>query len=196
MSWRIRDAQRSDAAGLARVHVDAWRDAYAGIIEQSYLDNLSHAEREGRWEGALASVDPSEFLLVAEVTPSAEIIGFAEGGPQRSGDSDYSGELYALYVLPGQQRKGVGRVLVEAVTERLVQSGHDSMSVWVLEQNPARGFYVALGGRRLGTKDVQIGTQTLVEVAYGWSDIRRDQKSDSDSGFRTGGEPRINTDRT
>ena len=135
--------------------------------------NQQIALRAGENEFAILAKDSAEYFIVENRVKSGRDASLPDEA-QRSGDSDYSGELYALYVLPGQQRKGVGRRLVEAVTERLVQSGHDSMSVWVLEQNPARGFYVALGGRQLGTKDVQIGTQTLVEVAYGWSDIRRE----------------------
>ncbi len=46
------------------------------------------------------------------------------------------------------------------------------MLVWVLEQNPARGFYEHLGGVDLRAKPIQIGGKDLVEVAYGWRDLR------------------------
>jgi len=46
------------------------------------------------------------------------------------------------------------------------------MSVWVIENNPACGFYEALGGVRIDNKDVVIGGATLAEVAYGWTDLR------------------------
>jgi hypothetical protein len=43
------------------------------------------------------------------------------------------------------------------------------MSLWVLEDNgPARRFYERLGGTPIAEK-----RGGLVEVAYGWSDLRR-----------------------
>lgn len=37
--------------------------------------------------------------------------------------------------------------------------------------NPLRRFYERLGGRFAGEKEIQIGEQTLTEVAYGWDDL-------------------------
>ena len=49
-----------------------------------------------------------------------------------------------------------------------------SMMLWVLRDNtPARKFYEALGGQILCEKPIEIGTQTLIEVAYGWKDLQR-----------------------
>jgi hypothetical protein len=38
--------------------------------------------------------------------------------------------------------------------------------VWVLEVNPACGFYERLGGRRLAEKRAAMGGEVFVEVAY------------------------------
>jgi hypothetical protein len=45
------------------------------------------------------------------------------------------------------------------------------MVVWVLKQNPARGFYKALGGTPVAQKPIQIGGFELIEVAYGWTEL-------------------------
>jgi len=45
------------------------------------------------------------------------------------------------------------------------------MLIWVLAKNPSRAFYEALGGQRVYEKQIVIGGETLVEVAYGWRDI-------------------------
>ena len=47
------------------------------------------------------------------------------------------------------------------------------MLVWVLEKNPFRAFYEALGGRQIYEKEVTFGEARLVEVAYGWQNISR-----------------------
>jgi hypothetical protein len=42
------------------------------------------------------------------------------------------------------------------------------MMLWVLEANPSAAFYRKLGGEPLAKKDIAIGPDTLIEVAYGW----------------------------
>jgi hypothetical protein len=45
--------------------------------------------------------------------------------------------------------------------------------IWVLKENvKARAFYEALGGVLIHEKQIVIGGIELVDVAYGWLDIR------------------------
>ena len=167
---RIREANPADAGPMARVHVDAWRTAYAGIVPAGHLDGLSYGERESRWKEILTK-GQARHNLVAE-TGAGEVVGFAGGGPEREGTPDYRGELYAIYLLDEYQRKGVGRRLVEAVAHRLAADGIASMLVWVLKDNhSACRFYESLGAERIGRKTIAMGGVDLVEVFYGWSDI-------------------------
>ena len=46
------------------------------------------------------------------------------------------------------------------------------MLVWVLVNNPTREFYSTLGGQRLYEQEITIGGARLVEVTYGWQDVR------------------------
>lgn len=170
MEIRIREANPADAGPMARVHVDTWRTAYAGILPAGHLAGLSYGARESMWKGILTT-DQARHNLVVE-TGAGEVVGFAGGGPEREGNPDYRGELYAIYLLEGYQRKGAGRRLFEAVAHRLAADGFASMLAWVLKDNrPACRFYESLGAERLGQKAVAIGGTDLLEVAYGWSDI-------------------------
>lgn len=56
-------------------------------------------------------------------------------------------------------------------TRWLIDSGFESMSLWVLAQNPARRFYEQLGGTAVEEKTIEIGGRKLAEVAYGWDDL-------------------------
>jgi GNAT superfamily N-acetyltransferase len=100
------------------------------------------------------------------------VVGFASAGKERTGEFAYHGELYAIYILKAYQGRGVGRRLVEAIVLRLQEHGLNSMMVWVLKDNLFRAFYEALGGQEVGEQDIKIGESTLVEIAYGWKDIR------------------------
>jgi hypothetical protein len=50
----IRDALQTDAAGIARVHVNSWRSTYRGIVPDQFLDSLSLERREQYWHDLLS----------------------------------------------------------------------------------------------------------------------------------------------
>jgi GNAT superfamily N-acetyltransferase len=166
----IREAQFSDAAGIARVHVDSWRAAYAGLLPAGFLANLSYAGREEVWRRALLHPLHHNFVYVAE-SAGGQIAGFANGGPERTQQYGYDAELYAIYLLPVYQRRGFGSRLTRAVAARLAAIGYTALLVWVLATNPGRAFYERLGGRQLAEQTIEIGGQPVMEVAYGWPDL-------------------------
>ena len=106
MSIRIRAATPEDAASIGRVHVDSWRSTYAGIVPADYLACLSYRNRESAWKQLLTADRPGTCCFVAE-TEDGDIVGFANTGPEREGNSIYGGELYAIYILEGYQRMGI-----------------------------------------------------------------------------------------
>lgn len=164
---QIRKARPTDAGPMARVHVDTWRTAYAGIISAEVLAGLSYRDREASWNDILAADQAGTANIVAE-TGDGRIIGFAGGGPERGDNQTYRGELYAIYLLRRYQRKGVGHRLVAAVAQHLLDESFCSMLVWVLEDNhSACRFYEALGGVQVGRKSIVIGGSSLMEVSYG-----------------------------
>ncbi len=79
----------------------------------------------------------------------------------------------AIYLLEGYQRQGVGKRLLQASIDRLVQDGFQSMLVWVIEGNPACRFYDSMGGRVVGDKVESIAGRAIKELAYAWDDIEQ-----------------------
>ncbi len=167
----IREATVEDALPIARVWVDTWRSVYAGIMPAEYLAGLAYDERAQRIREILeTNADFGRFFLVAE--RRGEIVGFAFGGPERTGDEVYKGEIYAIYILPAYQRQGLGRKLIGASVRRLRQAGVETLLIWVLSANPYRRFYEVLGGQRVREREVEIGGVSLPAVGYGWSDLQ------------------------
>ena len=161
----IRAATIHDAPQIARVHVASWRTTYQGLLPDDFLASLDDAGYEERWRRALA--DSSIRVYVAEA--GAEVVGFASGGRERAGESGYTGELYAIYVVQPEQRRGLGRELVRSVVGGLKDLGLGDMIIWVLKDNhDARAFYERLGGRFVRAQPITIGPATLEEVSYGW----------------------------
>ncbi|XKE94586.1 GNAT family N-acetyltransferase [Metaplanococcus flavidus] len=164
---KIRKAKLADAKGIAHVHVDSWLATYRRIVPDTYLDQISYGVREELWNDNLKA----ENNFVAE-NDEGHIIGFADGGKERTGKYEkLQGELYSIYMLPEYQGKGIGRSLMKKVVEHLKERGYNSMLVWVLEENPSRGFYEKMGGKQVDRKTLKIAGKELIEIAYGWEDI-------------------------
>ncbi len=165
----IRAATDKDIPAIAKVDVDTWRTTYRGIVPDEYLANLSYERRANAWYQSLKySSEDGNFIYVAEDV--GEIVGFADGGPERTQDPIYKGELYAIYILQTYQRKGLGRCLVQTISAKLSRLNIDSMLVWVLADNPACQFYLELGGKHVYEQDLKVGSKALIEKAYGWID--------------------------
>ena len=163
----IRKAALEDAAGVAKVQVDSWRTTFKGIVPDDFLENLSYYKRELIWKRAVME---NELYIVED--ENGHVIGFSVGGKERTGNYEtYSGELYSIFILKEHQGTGIGRLLVRLVVDELKKKKLTSMLVWVLEENPACQFYGALGGKKIDTREIEIGGKKLREVAYGWEDI-------------------------
>jgi ribosomal protein S18 acetylase RimI-like enzyme len=164
MVTTIRAAEITDAAEIARIHVDTWRTAYSGIVPDSFLSGLSIERRTADWHNQL--LQGNAVILAAAHGPA--LVGFACGGAIREPLDEYDAELYAVYLQSDAQGQGVGRALCQALARRLQAKGFHHMLLWVLEANPAVSFYQRIGGVRVAQKTVEIGGRTLPELAFGW----------------------------
>ena len=93
----------------------------------------------------LESAAPRFQTIVAIVDEA--IVGFAAMGPRDfSADEPAVGELYAIYVLPDMQGRGVGRALMTETVGRLRRDGFADAVLWVFEDHPrTRLFYEQTG---------------------------------------------------
>lgn len=72
-------------------------------------------------------------------------------------------KIHKLYILPESQGKGVGNVLVSAVTLLARQSGNDSLLLNVNRHNKAIGFYERLGFSVAATETIDIGNGYVMD---------------------------------
>lgn len=166
----IREAAPEDAGAIARVHVDTWRTTYPSIMPQAHLDALSYAERERMWAAQLSGNETKPLHVFVAATGTGEIVGFASGGPEKTDDPEYGGEIYALYVLQAQQGQGLGRRLVQPLARRLAEEGYVTLLIWVNAHNPACRFYEALGGEVVRTGKREIKGVVYDDIGYGWNE--------------------------
>lgn len=152
----VRDAMPIDALGIARVHVQAWKEAYAHLLPAAYLDARSVDAYAERWRTIIA--DPVTDVLVAE--QDGEVVGWASAGPGRESDAPRARELEGIYVLASTYGSGIGQALLDHAV------GEEPAFLWIAEHNPrAEAFYRRNGFLRDGTaKREHLGPHTLEAV--------------------------------
>lgn len=164
---KIRAARRGDTKAIGRIHVDTWRDAYAGLLPDNMLLRMSAEIESGRW---VRVIDREESVVVAEDS-KAGVVGFGSCGPSRLGALPFDGEVYMLYVAPGYQGRGIGRRLLRTLFVELELTGCQSALIWVLKSNPSRFFYEAMGGRYVADRDERLWGTVVTEAGYGWEEL-------------------------
>ncbi len=170
MSVLLRIARPSDAPGIARVEVEAWRDTYPTLIPSRYLvHGLDLGRRTRLWRRRLSQRRGE--TVIGAFDSSTDAAGYAAFGPSRSRALPFEGELYELYLLPEAQGRGLGRCLCAAAAEGLLKAGMSSMCVEVLEGNVSRFFYEALGGRLAARKRHPFAGKRLPTLVYAWNDL-------------------------
>lgn len=128
-----------DAKGKAYVHCTAWKEAYRGLLNASFLDARTLEFSEER---ALNAFRAGVSTLLAK--DGDEVIGFADYGPCRDEDMQEAGEVYAIYLLGAYYGKGIGARLMNAALRGMPDN--DEVVVWVLEGNErAIRFYEGFG---------------------------------------------------
>lgn len=167
MQVKIRPALVEDARAIAVVHVASWRTTYRDILDEATLSALSVERRANGWRSSLSEFADQNIVYVAE-DEAGEIVGFASGGDERDDDPDFTGELYAIYLLEEVKGLGIGRKLATTLLNHLYTLGHSSILVWVLEKNPAKFFYAAMGAVPVRERTVAISDIDYQELGYGW----------------------------
>lgn len=165
--FTLREAELGDAEAIARVHVETWRAAYAGVVPDHYLIGMSVEGQSFQWKKLLRRPAERHLTLVAEV-PGVGIVGFGSAGQARSRPPPATGEIYTLYVATDWQGRGIGRALLQALLGRLARQGHAAAYLWVLAANPSRFFYERVGGQRVAQQVERFAGTELEEYAYRW----------------------------
>ena len=163
--FEVRPARSDDTAEIARIHVEAWRDAYAALLPTEYLARLNPKIEAARWSRS----SRVESTLVADA--QGDVVGYAIIGPARGRRGPGCGEVHALYVESDWREQGVGRALIETAFDSFRRRGLGEAIIWCLEGNFAgRGFYERCGGKRLSESRLEdVAGMPLPTIGYHWT---------------------------
>lgn len=164
---RIDTPTQTDIPDLARVHVQSWQAAYAGLLDAGYLAELSVQERALSWQRILAAGASTTWVARDD---SGRVQAFVSHGPCRDrGAPADRGEIWALYAHPDAWGLGAGRRLMDCALQSLQAQGMHSVSLWVLRGNQrATRFYEAAGFAEVpgSVQRFELGGRTVEEEAW------------------------------
>jgi len=156
----LREATMADLRPLAELHVQTFNETHVG----PFGSGPSYSTREWQWREKLAEIDATNFVLVVQTT-GAQLVGFIWCHPTKD-NPRWAARLNKIYLLRDYQRRGLGKRLVAAAVDRLLEHGLTSMALFTEADNePACNFYEQLGGER------QLNESGAFEGMYGWTDL-------------------------
>ena len=132
--YRFRYVTAADAAEIAVVHNQIWRDTYAGLMAQEKLSSLDDARTAQNWRDWLRGDEPPAVLGAWDV--SGAVAGWIAVGVPRDEDAPVARELWVLNVVRDHHGTGLAHELMSR------ELGPKRAYLWVVEGNErAIAFY-------------------------------------------------------
>ena len=170
----VRPASLLNAADIAHIHLNCWKNNYKGIIDQSFLDTLTLEDRLKNRQKILKESTDIHFIALYQ----NKIVGFCDAGhfyfrtnqklsTEQRNNRNEPGEIYSMYVSPEYQNRGIGKFLFEQARNELNNKGLIPFIIWTLKDNQAScQFYESLGGIRIDEMVRSFGGREYSQVAY------------------------------
>lgn len=147
---QIRFANAEDINTIGWLAQQIWPFAYKDILSQDqlrYMLQLIYTP-----DSLKSQMEKSEIFVLAE--HDDEPVGFAS---YSATTTNGVAKLHKLYVLPNFHGKGLGKALLNFVTQEVLLLGATSLRLNLNRYNRAKQFYERNGFSVVGQEDVDIG---------------------------------------
>ena len=157
----VRKATEADLPGIAALHIQSWRSAYAGILSTEFLGEPLEREFTCYWRDVdLRTGD------VVQVVENGGLCGFIAVWCRPLPYIDN------LHVKPSLRSQGIGSTLLISAAEELLARGHKTAYLWVFKSNQkAIRFYERMGGVTTGNKPQNIFEYSIPSLKIEWEDL-------------------------
>ena len=145
----IREAGTGDIDTIRAMTYQVWPQTYREILTPGQADYMLHMMYSP--EALRQQMEAGhKFLIVeSEGAPAA----FASFAPYQPGVF----KLHKIYILPGQQGKGIGSLLIGHIVSLIKPLGAHTLQLNVNRHNKARLFYERIGFTIAAEEDIDIG---------------------------------------
>ncbi len=152
----IRDMVVDDAEGIAEVARLSWFYTYSHIFSEEQIIATTSRNYNPEFLARLAYPSERTRMFVAE--DNGRVVGFAQVGEKNYWDPEkhdpHKAELSRIYIHPQFMRRGIGRMLLDAVEGWVRDKGLGSYELVVHKDNTVgRSFYSKNGLAEEGEPD-------------------------------------------
>jgi ribosomal protein S18 acetylase RimI-like enzyme len=147
---KIRYANVDDLTTIEQLAREIWPVTYAEIVAPDHLNymlNLFYNNAALRDQ----MLDQQQTFLMVEL--DGKPVGFASFSTVEPGIS----KLHKIYVHPDTQGKGIGKQLIDFITDHLHTQSILTLRLNVNRYNKARFFYEKLGFSIMKEEDIDVG---------------------------------------
>ena len=147
----IVEAGINDIPVIQNIAFITWPATYSSIVAKDHLEYMLQLIYSEKALSKQITEQQHQFLLVIE---NDKAIAFADYAPL---DDPHIYKLHKLYALPDQQGKGLGKLLINHIVEKIKSIGATALRLNVNRHNKAKQFYEHLGFKVIYEEDVDIG---------------------------------------
>lgn len=148
----LRTATEADILAIRTIAQETWPVAYGGILSPAQLQYMLELMYSAEALHEQMTTKGHRFMLFEQDGHPHGFVGYAHGVKGTSAT-----RLHKLYVLPGTQRGGVGRALLQHVIGAARVAGDDVVELNVNRFNNALKFYQKHGFRIVRDEVIDIG---------------------------------------
>ena len=142
---------------MARVIVQSWRETYRGVVPDRILDDPGFEDARARFWTAALTEERYRANRITVAERDGRIVGVAMSGPVDEPGTEWTRQLYVLYVFASELGSGAGRALFDAAIRP-----DEAVMLWVADPNPrAQAFYGRRGFRPDGGETVDDGIREI-----------------------------------
>ncbi len=161
----IRRAVAEDVAAISEIGLVSFREAYAHSCGPD--DLILHLNEFHTAAAVLAQMNSqgTDYLIAENDGQPAGFAKLCESSPLPEVAATRVVELHQLYVLPEQQRFGIGGHLIEAVVDNVRDKAAEGvwLSAWE-DATWAVNFYRKHGFETVGTTEFRLGKTVYIDL--------------------------------
>jgi N-acetylglutamate synthase-like GNAT family acetyltransferase len=150
--YLIREATAADVEAILQIAQQTWWPTYEPLLGKEQvtymLNELYSVDKITRQ----INEKQQAFLLLIE---DGQPVAFAAYSPREEDENIY--KLHKLYCLPVTQGRGYGKILINAVANKVIEAGKTTLDLNVNRYNKAKTFYEKMGFEVIYQEDIPIG---------------------------------------
>jgi diamine N-acetyltransferase len=153
--FTVKNADLNDITLIRDLTYQVWPQTYASIISQEQIEYMLELmySKESLKEQINSG---AQFIIVYENNTPVGFASYQETAPALF-------KLNKLYVLPSQQGKGTGKLLVEYIITAAKKRNGEALQLQVNRRNKAKFFYEKLGFVVIKEFDFDIGNGYVMD---------------------------------